>query len=199
MSEPEPDDLSRAEGRPGPFGLVSSRRLMHVALTLIVVVPATIWLCRPQAPSDDPGLGNQEVGEVAPAFSLELFDGGDFDLSTHLADDQRPVVLNLWASWCIPCREEMPDIDAVAQHRPEVLFVGVAVQDSETAARAFADEVDVGYPLGHDSDGMVLEEYPILGLPATFFITADGLIAEQFFGQLDETTLEELIVENLRP
>jgi peroxiredoxin len=87
----------------------------------------------------------------------------------------------------------MPAIDTMARQRPDILFLGIAVQDSESAARTFADEIGVSYPLGHDSDGTILEKYPILGLPATWFITSDGIVAEQWFGQLDETTLQELI------
>ena len=82
-------------------------------------------------------------------------DGGEFSLSEHLADDGRPLILNLWASWCIPCREEIPEIDRVAAEHPEVAFLGVAVEDQEPAARQFAEEVGVSFPLGFDDTGNV--------------------------------------------
>ncbi|MGH8873186.1 MAG: TlpA family protein disulfide reductase [Acidimicrobiia bacterium] len=165
-----------------------------MTLLLIVLVPAAVWLLR--TPTLEGSATAGEVGEAAPDFTIGLFDGTEFTLSMHLAEDGRPVVLNFWASWCIPCRVEMPAIDAVAGQRPDILFIGVAVKDTETAARAFADEVGVGYPLGYDPDGTILEKYPILGLPATWYITSDGMVAEQWFGQLDETTLNELIDRN---
>lgn len=192
----EPEPLPAESGDPDVPAdrarFVSSRRLLHATLLLIVAIPAAIWLLRPTLEAEDVASG-REVGEPAPDFTVELFDGEVFTLSTHLAQSGTPVVLNFWASWCVPCRVEMPAIDAVADSRPDILFLGIAVQDSETAARDFADEVGVTYPLGSDTDGSILEDYPILGLPATWFITSDGMIAEQWFGQLDETTLEDLI------
>ncbi|MGH3650086.1 MAG: TlpA family protein disulfide reductase [Acidimicrobiia bacterium] len=165
-----------------------------MTLLLIIVVPAAVWLLRPQTPEQS--ATGSEAGETAPDFTVGLFDGTMFTLSSHLADDGRPVVLNFWASWCVPCRVEMPAIDTVARQRPDILFLGVAVQDTETAAQAFADEIGVGYPLGYDRDGTILDRYPILGLPATWYITGDGMVAEQWFGQLDETTLTEFIDRN---
>ncbi|MGH3649200.1 MAG: TlpA family protein disulfide reductase [Acidimicrobiia bacterium] len=178
----------------GSSRLLSGRRILHVTLLLIIVVPVAVWLLRPQ--TSELSATGSEVGESAPDFTVGLFDGTVFTLSSHLADDGRPVVLNFWASWCVPCRVEMPAIDTVARQRPDILFLGVAVQDTETTAQAFSDEIGVGYPLGYDSDGTILESYPILGLPATWYITGDGVVAGQWFGQLDETTLTEFINRN---
>lgn len=159
-------------------------------------MPATLWLLWPREDADLAGPIESDVGAAAPDFGLTLFDGTNFTLSSHLANDARPIVLNLWASWCVPCRIEMPAIDSVANRRPDIFFLGIAVQDTEAAARAFADEVGVGYPLGYDIDGTILKKYPILGLPATWIIAGDGTVAAQFFGQLDKDTLTELVEEN---
>lgn len=172
------------------------RRLLHVALLFVLVVPAVIWLARPST-TGDAVPGEVQIEEPAPDFTLVLFNGTRFSLSDHLERDGRPVVLNFWASWCVPCREEMPDFDAVAGRHPELLFLGVAVQDTETAAREFAEEVAVSYPLGIDIDGELAALYPILGLPTTWFITTDGTIAAQYAGQLREDSLEMLIGEHL--
>lgn len=185
--ETSPFDESRLPGR----------RLLHIALLFVLVGPALIWLVRPSTPSDT-APGAVLVDEPAPDFTLDLFDGTRFALSDHLATDGRPVVMNFWASWCVPCREEMPAFDAVARRHPEVLFIGVVVQDIEAAARQFAEEVAVSYPLGLDEDGVILERYPTLGLPTTWFITSDGVIAAQRVGELDEDSLESLIEEHLR-
>lgn len=194
-AEPDrgPDEPGQPAEAPAGSRLVPSRLLLHVTLVLIVVIPAMAWLLRSTPGAQDAVSTGREVRETAPDFTVELFDGSEFSLSAHLAEYSTPVVLNFWASWCVPCRVEMLAIDAVARQQTEILFLGIAVQDTETAARGFADQVGVSYPLGHDSDGMILKKYPILGLPATWFITADGMVAEQWFGQLDETTLEELI------
>lgn len=73
----------------------------------------------------------------------------------------------------------------------------MAVQDTETAARDFAEEIAVSYPLGRDADGAILEKYPTLGLPATWFITPEGVIAARWMGRLDQNRLEDLIDEHL--
>jgi thiol-disulfide isomerase/thioredoxin len=127
--------------------------------------------------------------EAAPTFALPASDGTVFDLAAHVASDGRPVVLNLWASWCGPCRAEMPDIDTSSQQHPEVAFVGVSVQDDADKAKAFADEIGVSYTLVHD-DGTVDRAYPVLGLPATFFIAEDGTIVKRHFGLLTLESLE---------
>lgn len=173
----------------------SSRRVLHVTLgLLVVVVPLVIWFTQSSDPEDPDGSG---LTDRAPDFTLGLFDGTSFTLSEHLETDGRPVVMNFWASWCLPCREEMPAFDAVAARRPDVYFLGVAVQDTEAAARAFAEEIGVGYPLGFDSDGTISSLYPILGLPTTSFITGDGNEAASWSGILDEAKLEALIAEHL--
>ena len=200
----EPDDMP--VGAPGgnsddetfPFdeSRLPGRRLLHVALLFVLLAPALIWLIRP-SPNSDTVPGVVEVDKPAPDFALDLFDGTRFTLSDHLVRDGRPVVMNFWASWCVPCREEMPAFDAVARRHPQVLFLGVAVQDTEAAARQFAGEVGVSYPLGLDIDGGIVGLYPILGVPTTWFITSDGTIAAQYAGQLEEDSLESLIEEHL--
>lgn len=128
--------------------------------------------------------------EIAPIFAVETTDG-TFSLSEHLADDGRPVFLNLWASWCFPCREEMPEIDRAAAAHPEIAFVGVAVQDRREDAEAFVDEVGVTYVLGFDDDGSVDAAYAPLGLPASYLISADGAILERILGKVTEADLAE--------
>ena len=137
---------------------------------------------------NDPNLpGN---AEPAPTFALPTLDGSTFDLDEHIAADGRPVVLNLWASWCPPCRAEMPDIDKVATEQSDVLFVGVAVNDETDKARDFAEEIGISYTIAFD-DGTVDDAYQVIALPATFFITGDGTIAKSHFGIVTVESLNE--------
>ena len=133
------------------------------------------------------------TGEVAPDFTIELLDGTTFSLSGHLATDGRPVLLNLWASWCNPCREEMPTLDAASRARPDVYFLGIAIEDDPVAAEAFAAEVAVSYSLGIDESDRVGRLYPSPGLPTTFLISSDGVIVRTVYGRLDEADITEMM------
>lgn len=200
----EMDDL-RPDDSPGATDLPPARRwpLGLLSLLVVAVVAGGIVLFggdEPDTPdvpdlSTDLGLDVQN-GEPAPDFSLDLFDGTAFRLSDHLRDDGRPVILNLWASWCSPCRAEMPEFDLASQTHTDVLFLGIAVDDTLEAARAFADEVAVGYALAFDESDRVARRYFSPGLPATFFISSDGVIVRKAYGQLDADDLAQLIAES---
>ena len=133
------------------------------------------------------------AGEPAPDISVALFDGSTFVLSDHLVSDGRPLVLNLWASWCTPCRREIPEFSRVAEANPAVAFIGVAVEDARGPAEAFASEVGASFPLGIDHALTVKDGYPFIGLPVTYLIDAAGVVTRQFQGQLNGPTLQALI------
>jgi cytochrome c biogenesis protein CcmG, thiol:disulfide interchange protein DsbE len=132
-----------------------------------------------------------EVGEPAPDFTVVLLDGGTFSLPEHIADDGRPLIINLWASWCVPCREEMPDLSTFAEENPDIAIVGVAVEDQLDRARAFGDEIDPAYSLAFGDEAFD-EAYPNFGLPVTYFLDADGGVIDVFNGILTPARLEEL-------
>ena len=146
--------------------------------------------------------------EPAPEFELELLGGGTVS-SEDLAG--RPVVLNFWASWCIPCREEMPAFERMwKRYEGEGLtIIGVNVQDSVEGAREFVNEVGVTYPIALRGDALG-RDLGVRGLPQTFFIGKDfrfekvsageaieGAGDRVVFGAIDEETLEAKIQELL--
>ena len=133
------------------------------------------------------------AGERAPEVHLSLFDGSQFVLTEHLAEDGRPVVLNLWASWCTPCRREIPEFSRVATANPDIAFVGAAVEDARGPAEAFAAEVGASFPLGIDEQLTVKNGYPFVGLPVTYLIDSDGTVARQIQGQLNGPALQAFI------
>lgn len=161
------------------------------ALTLVFVAVVAIgglvaWLVQ----GGDPDVA--EVGGRAPDFTLEAFDGSAFSLANHLEEDGRPVVLNLWASWCIPCREEFPDLSDYADAHPDVVVVGAAVQDQEEPAREFAAEMEPSFTVGYDFDNSIRDTYPTFGLPATFLIDRRGVVVEILDQQLTPERLAEI-------
>ena len=175
-----------------------SRRWPLGTLTLVVVAFVAIGAMvladdpEPSIPTID---GGTPTGDEAPDFAIDLLDGTRFRLTEHLAADGRPVILNLWASWCGPCRAEMPALDAVAAGNPEIFLIGVAVDDEPSAARRFADEIGVSYALAIDEDDTVGRRYPSPGLPATFFIDERRQIVRIVFGGVTQEQVEALIDE----
>ena len=120
-------------------------------------------------------------GSGAPAadFELRLFGG---DLLTMSDLKGKVVVLNFWASWCPPCRAEMPDFEEMWREMRDdgVVFVGVAVSDSPKEARAFVEATGVTYPVGVDPSGSIASDYRVLSLPTTFLIDREGREARRF-------------------
>lgn len=128
----------------------------------------------------------------AADFTVTLFDDGVFSLSTHISEDGRPVVLNLWASWCAPCRAEIPAISAWSQTNPDTYVLGVAVEDVESSARELAAELQPSYDLAIGDD-QFRADYPTRGLPATYFIDGEGRVTLIHNGILTEASLDEIV------
>jgi cytochrome c biogenesis protein CcmG/thiol:disulfide interchange protein DsbE len=128
----------------------------------------------------------------APDFTLELFDGGQLSLNEL---GGQVVVLNFWASWCPPCRQEAPILEAVWQrYRGQgVTFVGLNYQDTETPAGAFIEEFGISYPNGADQHSRIAKSYGVQGVPETFIITPQGEIGEVFIGSPTEAQLTAVL------
>lgn len=203
--EPETTDLDNPEPATGSrrslfwLGLLGAAALVVAATAFYATRSAELV---PAAPSTTIPRLSDLVGEapsdnsVAADFEVPTLDGDTFSLADHLETDGRPVFLNLWASWCFPCRTEMPEIDAAASAHPEVLFVGVAVDDDNGAAADFAREIDVRYTIAFDQDDQVADGYPVLGMPGTFLIASDGTIVKTIFGGVTEADIEQLLADS---
>jgi cytochrome c biogenesis protein CcmG/thiol:disulfide interchange protein DsbE len=173
-----------------------------LALVAIVLVALGSVLARRSGGSSAFGVNSSgSFGTVARAgpsdFSLPLYDGSTLRMG-DLAG--RAVVMNFWASWCVPCKDEAPLLARVAQeYEPRgVTFIGVNVWDAESDAKAFVARYGVGYPNGSDIGGKISIDYGLTGIPETFFIRADGAIARRWIGPLPEGQLRTL-VEEIRP
>jgi cytochrome c biogenesis protein CcmG/thiol:disulfide interchange protein DsbE len=124
-----------------------------------------------------------QVGFTAPGFTLEALSGDPITL-TDLRG--KVVVLNFWASWCHPCRAEMPAMNAVyAKFRDQglvVLGVNTTYQDDETDARAAIRDWGLSFPIVFDRDSVTSRAYRVQAMPTTFFIGRDGVIRDIVFG-----------------
>jgi cytochrome c biogenesis protein CcmG/thiol:disulfide interchange protein DsbE len=129
----------------------------------------------------------------APDFDIPLY-GSDvhFRLSDHRGQG---VVINFWASWCHPCREEMPVLEEGWRTYKDrgIAFIGANVSDSEEKAAAFLREIGVTYPNGPDPGGEVSALYHLSGLPETFFVTPDGVVAQRVIGGVTAEGLSEAV------
>jgi len=127
-----------------------------------------------------------------------VFDGGTYRLSETLGAGQ-PVVLNFWASWCVPCREEAPLLESTWQrNRGRISFVGVDVQDTDEDARAFLREFRVTYPNGAANSGPISIAFGMRGVPETYFIATDGRIIRKRNGALTAAGLNQYLDELVR-
>lgn len=158
-----------------------------VAGIAAIVVFLTVSVGRPSGPVDTP-----IVGRPAPAFNLQALDGTRVSLENLRGS---PVVLNFWASWCIPCREEAPLLTAVdATYRSGGLHVlGVVYQDSSENARDFMTRYAQSYPGLLDPDGRTAIDYGVFGIPETFFIDRTGVVRSRQLGALTEADLTRQI------
>jgi peroxiredoxin len=125
------------------------------------------------------GAAKPALGELAPDFVLERPGTGE---RVSLSDFRgQPVVLNFWATWCVPCRTEMPDLQA-AHDEEGVVVLAVNWQESDSVVQDFVDEFALDFPVALDREGRVREHYGVVGLPATFFIDAQGILRARNFG-----------------
>jgi cytochrome c biogenesis protein CcmG/thiol:disulfide interchange protein DsbE len=141
------------------------RRRWRAAVALLPAMGfvALLWFGLQRA---DP---NVTAESRAPSFELQRLEGGPLS-SSEL--EGRSVVINFWASWCIPCREEAPLLERTWREykNDEVVIIGINIKDSVTAAKEFVDEFDITYPIVRDESGELEREFGLTGLPETFFI-----------------------------
>jgi cytochrome c biogenesis protein CcmG, thiol:disulfide interchange protein DsbE len=119
---------------------------------------------------------------AVPAITLPGLEGQSIALAKLKG---HPIVLNFWASWCVPCREEAPLLETISKtfEAKGLIVLGVDTQDLEQPARAFVRQYGITFPIVRDPDGTVARLFGTTGVPETFFIGSDGHIRGKFPGQ----------------
>lgn len=132
------------------------------------------------------------AGETPPDFAFTLADG----TTQRLSDLQgQKVIINFWATWCAPCRAEMPAIQAVRESNDEVEVLAINRGEDLPKVVAFADELSLTIPLVVDNSDDVGDAYAARGLPLTYFINTDGTVHLRHTGIMDQEFIEERIEE----
>jgi cytochrome c biogenesis protein CcmG, thiol:disulfide interchange protein DsbE len=157
-----------------------SRLLLVTALCLLVITPEIGWAQHGQhsGQSSVPG-----AGAVASSFELKSLDGKPVGLANFRG---KPLMINFFASWCDPCREEMPLINELAARAGKDGFavLGIAVEDTRAAIMQYAQEAKLVFPIALDLNSTVKRAYRIFGPPATFFIDGQGTIRDVVIGPI---------------
>ena len=158
-------------------------------LAIVVGIGALVIVLVLAFQRDPRDLRTGTVGKPAAGFTLQTLDGsGSFSVTPG---DGKVVVVNFWASWCIPCKQENPALVRVYERYrlSDVVFVGVLYQDAADAGLKYVKDNGVAWPTVNDDQGRVAFQYGVFGIPETYFIGRDGVIAGRHIGPIDETTL----------
>lgn len=178
-------------------------RVKWLALTTVILFAGSAWIWMSAVPDSETTGGripSPREGFLAPDFTLDLLTGGNMTLSEQQG---KVVIINLWASWCPPCRAEMPALEDVylanRDRGLEVLAVNTTFQDQESAATAFAQEFKLTFPILMERTGDVSRQYQLRAMPSTFFVDREGVIRKVIIGgPMSEATLQTAVEELLQ-
>lgn len=132
-------------------------------------------------------------GDQPPDFTLTTLEGKEVRLSDYRG---QKVILNFWATWCPPCKAEMPHMEEYYQKEPgaEILAVNLTSQERmEGAAQKFVDGYEITFPVLLDKDGAVGNAYSIITIPTTFMIDSEGIIQHKILGPMNQEMMKEMV------
>ncbi len=170
---------------------MTKRNLSLLIVAVLILGGAWIWFSRVTdvtASAERPAI--PLPGHPAPDFSLQTLDGQTLQLSDLHG---QAVVLNFWASWCPPCRAEMPELEQAHQDNQGggLVVLGVNQGEQQTTAADFVRQFNLTFPVVLDQDLLASRAYKVNSLPTTFFIDRNGIIQDQVTGQMNTALLNE--------
>jgi cytochrome c biogenesis protein CcmG/thiol:disulfide interchange protein DsbE len=159
---------------------------------LVVTLPL-VGLLRMSLGRDPHQVDSPLIGQKAAEFSLRPVGGGaPVTLQTLRG---RTVVVNFWATWCVPCFQEHPVLQQAARTMGDVTFLGVVYEDEEAKVASFLRQQGNAYPTLMDDGGKMAIAYGVYGVPETFFISPDGTIVDKYVGPLTASALQSLVAK----
>jgi cytochrome c biogenesis protein CcmG/thiol:disulfide interchange protein DsbE len=178
-----------------------SRRLRWAALTAVVVVVMGFSLVAWNRFGRDPSLVSSPlIGKPAPEFALPDLDDDTGEARVRSADyDGRLYVVNFWASWCVPCREEAPHLQSFYERWSSrgVGVVGIVYNDRAEDARDFRDQFGLTYPQAMDDDGRAAIDFGVFGVPETYVIDQRGVVMAKLIGAVGPDSLDRVVSQVL--
>ncbi len=184
---------------PPPVAPTRRRWKVWVAVGVASAVLGVLALVLANAGSDTAPSTSTSGGDPAPTFRLPDLRHQSEEVSLEQFRG-RPVVLNFWASWCVPCRKEMPGLQEVSEEvHDRIAFVGVNHQDTRGEALKFLEETGVRFPAGYDPEGKTAIDFGLYGMPTTIFVSPDGRILERHRGEISKSELKRNIELLFRP
>ncbi|MGE7903044.1 TlpA disulfide reductase family protein [Peribacillus sp. NPDC094092] len=168
--------------------------IASVALLSLITVAIVQAMDNEQKGNDEKdALGGLKIGAKAPDFSLKTLDGKQVELSDYKG---KKVMLNFWATWCPPCKKEMPDMEKYAQQAGDDVVVLAVNIDPENDVQAFVDDNGITFTIPLDSQSAknpVNERYKILSIPTTYFIDKEGIIRNKVISAMQLKDMERNI------
>jgi cytochrome c biogenesis protein CcmG/thiol:disulfide interchange protein DsbE len=165
--------------------------IIGAAITLALVAVLFLGLGKDPTAIDSP-----LVGKIAPPFTLKAVNTSDTIDIAQLRG--KPVVVNFWATWCVPCYQEHPVLVENARVIPDVQFVGVVFNDTADKINAFLMQHGSSYPTVLDQQGKTAIEYGVGGVPETFFINRKGVIVAKYVGPMTTDILQANVAKALQ-
>ena len=171
-------------------------KILQVILTVALVSGMLITGCTAGSGSSEPATAT--IGQPAPDFKLQNLDGESVSLSDFKG---KAVLVNFWATWCGPCRIEMPYLQEIYEEWSEQGLVLLAVNIGESPAKVkdFMEKYNLSFPVLLDAKTTVAREYNVSGIPTTFFIDKDGVIQVKIVGAFSNTAQIESSLSKIIP
>ena len=167
--------------------------MRRIAALLLLLALAAASACTRDSGASEFGTARPASGPL-PRIEGPTLQGGSFGPAEYRGHG---TVVNVWATWCSPCRREQPALQAVWERtrRMGVVMVGINYNDDAAAARDWVETFDVGYPSVSDPDGAAAGDFGFPGLPATYVADATGRLRYRFYGEVTQSTLDRVLAE----
>ena len=186
-------DPGEEDGPPVVTGLRRTRRVLWIAVAVAVPVFLLVLVLANGEPAATRAVKSPLVGKPAPPIEGTTVDG----TAASLADlEGKWVVVNFFATWCVPCRQEHPELVRFAQSheaRGDAAVLGVVYSDNAQAVREFRDKEGGAWPMLADPKGRIALEYGVAGIPESFLVSPEGVVVAKLLGGVRATDLDQLL------